>query len=84
MGIIRFIFAPLFWLRDIRIYLKDIATLLRWNWVLSLRFSHISAKRKRDLVVAMLRLKSGKKSEDAASYETEAAALLNFLEMDDK
>lgn len=78
MKLVRFIFAPLFWLRDIRNSLAQIEKLCRWKYCLNVRYSTLSTKRKKELLTIML--KTGRTN--AADAETRAADILKVLEFD--
>ena len=82
MKIIRFIFAPFFWLREIKNSVAQIERLRRWEYCLHVRHSSLSTKGKKMLLTAMLHSKAKGKEISAAS-EISAADILRALELED-
>ena len=80
MKIIRFLFAPLFWLRDIRNSLAQIERLHRWTYCLKVCRSPLSTKRKKELLDVMLKAKN---EETAAEGNVTSTAILRCLEIED-
>lgn len=62
MKIVRTVFAPVFWLRDIRDSLVQMESLLRWMFSLEVGNSPLSTKAKKELLAAMLQRTKGAKN----------------------
>jgi len=82
MKIVRFLFAPLFWLRDIRNSLAQIERLRRWEYCLRVCRSSLSTNRKKELLDVMLKAKDKGKG-TAAEGDVTSTAILKCLEIED-
>jgi len=79
--VIRFIFAPFFWLRDIRNRLEQIRRILMAHSIVGFKYSPLTSEQKKMLVAFMIYDQRG--GEEIRDRMNDATSLLKTINMED-